>query len=72
MHVKQCPYCGQTALWRAAVEGVAGEVVMCFECDTVWADGAATVYGEGLEFERFMSARGRAPDWQAVREIKRL
>ncbi|WP_395256144.1 hypothetical protein [Alienimonas sp. DA493] len=47
-------------------------MVMCFECDTVWANRTAVTDGEGVGFERFMSEQGRLPDWQAVREIEPL
>jgi hypothetical protein len=42
---------------------------MCFECDSVWAQGEAVSDETGTNFEDFMSSMGRVADWSIVEKI---
>jgi hypothetical protein len=66
-----CPYCEREDVWRVRLRDLDQDAVMCLECDTVWLASEDVVDGKGLNFEDFMAARGRKPDWSCVVRLQK-
>jgi hypothetical protein len=67
-----CPYCEQDDIWEVRLKDLDQDAVMCLECDTVWRAADDVAYGKGLNFEDFMAARGREPDWGGVLRLRKV
>jgi hypothetical protein len=67
-----CPYCQQIDVWETKVQLVNRQVVMCFECDTVWDCVADVQDGKGCGFEHFMTQLGLAVDWKRVEKVRQV
>ena len=68
--MKICPYCDQDAVWQVGLNTCPEcTFSMCFECDSVWAQGEAVSDETGTNFEDFMSSMGRVADWSIVEKI---
>lgn len=70
----QCPTCGEYGdLILAKVRKTGQEVVVCTECDNLWAEpGSAPEIDASEGVAEFLAAAGLADDWEELALLARL
>jgi ribosomal protein L37AE/L43A len=70
----ECPTCGEYGdLILAKVRKTGQEVVVCTECDNLWAEpGSAPDIDASDGVQEFLAAAGLADDWKELALLARL
>ena len=71
--MKLCPFFEQDQVWRVRLKSQPQHCfAMCFECDSVWADGPAISDAAGTTFDQYVRALGRKPDWMDLERLEQV
>ena len=66
-----CPYCEQGELYIAHIKNIERKVVLCQECDSIWAIDEDVSNRTGTNLQDFMLSQGKECDWSLIVDLQK-